>query len=143
MRQVIAVATLILSGCTTLVSTSPSDFPNGYATVYTGVNFSRTGEACNRASLTYYKRNLLSQEHWIARDYPYYAAAGTYHIALWCQAPVDPQSGQCLDVIYVDSGGSETKVSLEAGRSYVVYCSGSGVKVEDREAFDRTHKSSE
>jgi hypothetical protein len=141
MRTVLTAVIILLSGCSKLVSTNPADFPGGYATLYTTVETSREGKACYAGSLTYYKRNALAQEHWIMSDgYPYYAAPGTYRLAMWCEASVDPKSGECLNEIYIDWGGPESEVTVQANRSYVVYCSGKGVKVEDRESFDRARK---
>jgi hypothetical protein len=140
MRSLVAIAILVLSGCADLVSTTSADFPKGYATLDTTSNFSRAGKACHAGTITYFKRNALAQEHWVASGPPYYAAPGTYRIAMWCQAQVDPQSGECRDNVYIDSGGPESKVTLESNRTYVVYCSGAGIKVEDQQAFDRSHK---
>ena len=136
---VIATFAFTLSSCTNLISTSPTDFPDGYATIYTTNDESRSGEACNAGSITYYKRNAFAQEHWLGNGPPYYAAPGTYRIAMWCQSNVDPDSGECIDYLYVDSGGPEGEVTLDRNRSYVVYCSGTGVKAEDRESFERRH----
>jgi hypothetical protein len=139
MRILLPVLAVAISGCTTLVSTSQADFPNGYATLYTTSNVSTTGDTCNAGTVTYYKPHVLSGEYWIGDGYPYYAAPGSYRVALWCQSDVDSKTGQCLDRIYVDTGGPELKVKVEADRSYVIYCGPDGPKIEDRESFDRRH----
>lgn len=137
-----ATIALATSGCTKLVSTSPADFTNGYATIYTSYSESRDGQACNPGTITYYKSNALAQEHWVGNGPPYYATPGTYRIAMWCQSAVDAKSGECMDYAYIDSGGPEGEVSLAKNHSYVVYCSGTGIKAEDRESFDRRHSTS-
>jgi len=138
MRIALAVLAASISGCTTLVSTSQSDFPNGYATIYTTSNVSPKGETCNPGTLTYYKPHALSGEYWIRDGYPYYAAPGSYRVALWCQAGVDSKTGECRDTIYLHWGGPELKITVEAGQSYVISCTTDGPKIQERESFERS-----
>ena len=140
MRKLIAATILVLSGCAKLVSSSADDFSNGYATLYTTHNKSRSGETCNAGVITYYKRNILGGENWVRENTPYYAAPGTYRIAMWCQEQVDPKSGECQNTIYADSGGPESEVTLERNRTYVIYCKGHGVQVEDLDAFEKSRQ---
>lgn len=71
---------------------------------------------------------------------PYYAAPGTYRIAMWCQEKADPTSGECQRTIYHHWGGPESEVTLERDRAYAIYCRGNGVQVEDLEEFEKSRQ---
>lgn len=140
MRKLIATLALIISGCANLLGSSPDDFPDGYATLYTTHSTSRSGETCDAGVISYYKRYFLSGEHWVRESTPYYAAPGTYRIAMWCSEQADSRSGDCQNTIYHHWEGPESKVTLERNRVYVIYCSGNGVRVEDLKAFEMSRQ---
>lgn len=117
-----ALAVLLATGCTNLVSFSPSDFPAGYATIYTTHYTDDFGEECSQGTIDYFYYHKKSEDIFVSGGgYPYYAAPGTFDVRFSCPSPIDQDTRKCCWLWYHD-GGPRTTISVEAGKEYVMDC---------------------